>query len=142
MLSSIEKCQLLAIVAHKGQKDKGGSPYILHPAWVAANVEGEAAKCVAWLHDVVEDTDFTFEDIECLELPKGVPEAVRAITKRDGEDYADYMFRVKENPLATYVKLADLKHNMNVARFTAEPTKKDLKRIKKYEHAFARLSLQ
>lgn len=141
MLSNIEKCQLLAIMAHKGQKDKGGSPYIYHPAYVARQVWNEDEQCVAWLHDVVEDSDFTIAEIKCFGLPDNIIEAVEAITKREDEDYKTYIQRVKANTLAKKVKLEDLKHNMDTLRFTCKPTEKDLKRQKKYERAFLELSL-
>lgn len=141
MLSNIEKCQLLAIMAHKGQKDKGGSPYIYHPAYVARQVWNEDEQCVAWLHDVVEDSDFTIAEIKCFGLPDNIIEAVEAITKREDEDYKTYIQRVKANTLAKKVKLEDLKHNMDTLRFTCKPTEKDLKRQKKYECAFLELSL-
>lgn len=143
MLSNIEKCQLLAVVAHKGQKDKGGSPYILHPWKVAHNVETDEEKCVAWLHDVLEDSEFTSKDLMCLGLPEDVVEAVVAITKKQDENYDEYISRVKENTLARSVKLEDLKHNMDIARWkpASEMTEKDKKRQRKYEKAFAYLSL-
>ena len=141
MLSNIEKCQLLAIMAHKGQKDKGGSPYIYHPAYVAQQVWNEDEQCVAWLHDVVEDSDFTIAEIKCFGLPDNIVEAVEAITKREDEDYKTYIQRVKANTLAKKVKLEDLKHNMDTLRFTSKPTEKDLKRQKKYKRAFLELSL-
>lgn len=141
MLSNIEKCQLLAIMAHKGQKDKGGTPYINHPAWVAEHVKGEDEKCVAWLHDVIEDTDFTLSELKCLGLPQRVIEAVDVITKKQDEDYRTYILRVKNNETARKVKLEDLRHNMDLYRLGGRRTKKDLKRHKKYKTMFAILSV-
>lgn len=143
MLSNIEKCQLLAIVAHRGQTDKQGQPYIYHPAWVAGHLGTDEEKTVAWLHDVIEDTEFTLADLRCLGLNCKIIDALEAITKRDGESYKKYINRVKKNELATKVKLVDLRHNMERYHWLGkeERTKKAKKRFKKYEHAFAYLSL-
>ena len=141
MLSNIEKCQLLAIVAHRGQQDKSGTPYIKHLAWVAEHVDTEKEKCVAWLHDVVEDTDFTIAEIECFGLSDDVVEAVKAITKKESEEYSDYIKRVKSNNLARSVKLQDLRHNMNLWRLGHPPNEVDLRRHEKYKTAFAILSV-
>ena len=106
----------LAMKAHEGAVDKAGAPYIEHPKAVAARVEGDAAKAVAWLHDVLEDTDATVEDLRGEGISEEVIEGVIAMTRREGEDYLDFVRRAKENPLARQVKLADVIHNMNLSR--------------------------
>ena len=106
----------LAMKAHEGAVDKAGTPYIEHPKAVAARVEGDAAKAVAWLHDVLEDTDATVEDLRGEGISEEVIEGVIAMTRREGEDYLDFVRRAKENPLARQVKLADVIHNMNLSR--------------------------
>ena len=124
----------IAIEAHAKQMDKAGAPYWHHPAFVADHVETSEEKAVAWLHDVVEDTDWTFEALSQEGIPCDVIDGVKAITKREGETYETYLDRVKANPLAKAVKLADLMHNMDLTRI-AHPTEKDFARIEKYHCA-------
>ena len=133
--------QALAIAkdAHKGQVDKAGVDYIQHPLFVASLVEGELAKTVALLHDVVEDSDWTLEDLRKEGLPEEVVQAVGILTKKRNENYEEYILRVKQNPLARQVKLADLKHNSDLSRL-ANVTDRDRKRVAKYRQAIAFLS--
>ncbi|WP_300120696.1 HD domain-containing protein [uncultured Enterococcus sp.] len=133
--------QALAIAkdAHKGQVDKAGVDYIQHPLFVASLVEGELAKTVALLHDVVEDSDWTLEDLRKEGLPEEVVQAVGIITKKRNENYEEYILRVKQNPLARQVKLADLQHNSDLSRL-ANVTDRDRKRVAKYQKAIAYLS--
>lgn len=119
----------IAAAAHKGQKDKGGNDYINHPLRVAELVEGEEEKMVAFLHDVIEDTRVTLEDLKSSGLSQSVIEAVDAITKRQGESYHDYIERLIQNPIALAVKIADIKHNVDLSRIP-NPTKKDIQRTK------------
>ena len=133
--------QALAIAkdAHKGQVDKAGVDYIQHPLFVASLVEGELAKTVALLHDVVEDSAWTLEDLRKEGLPEEVVQAVGILTKNRNENYEEYILRVKQNPLARQVKLADLKHNSDLSRL-ANVTDRDRKRVAKYQKAIAYLS--
>ena len=133
--------QALAIAkdAHKGQVDKAGVAYIQHPLFVASLVEGELAKTVALLHDVVEDSDWTLEDLRKDGLPEEVVQAVGILTKKRNENYEEYILRVKQNPLARQVKLADLQHNSDLSRL-ANVTDRDRKRVAKYQKAIAYLS--
>ena len=133
--------QALAIAkdAHKGQVDKAGVDYIQHPLFVASLVEGELAKTVALLHDVVEDSDWTLEDLHKEGLPEEVVQAVGILTKKRNENYEEYILRVKQNPLARQVKLADLKHNSDLSRL-ANVTDRDRKRVAKYQKAISFLS--
>lgn len=105
----------LAYAAHHGQVDKGGIPYIFHPFHLAEQMEDEYCTCVALLHDVVEDTDVTLADLAEI-FPKEVVDAVEVMTHREGEAYLDYVERVKHNPIAKAVKLADLHHNSDESR--------------------------
>ena len=123
----------LAKAAHKGQKDKAGNDYILHPIYVAGQMETDAEKSVAYLHDVVEDTDVTFKHLRGMGFSDEIVEAVEAITKRKGELYDEYIKRVSCNPLARKVKLADMKHNSDISRFK-HPTEEDYARCKKYQN--------
>jgi (p)ppGpp synthase/HD superfamily hydrolase len=129
----------IATKAHQGQLDKADQPYITHPEFVASQVTGDEAKAVAWLHDVVEDTSVTFDDLRAEGLSEQVVEAVNAITKRDSESYEIYLQRVAANPLAKTVKLADLKHNLDTSRLKVI-TAKTRERLEKYKLAFERLS--
>ena len=100
----------IATLAHGRTLDKGGFLYLLHPVAVMNSVEGEDAKVVAILHDVIEDTYIELDDL--IELTEVQREALDAITRREGEPYMEYINSLKFNKLAVYIKLADLKHNM------------------------------
>ena len=110
-----KKAMRLAYDAHHGQFDKSGIPYILHPVHLAEQMEDEISCCVALLHDTVEDTDVTLEDL-AREFPKEVVEAVALLTHQKGTDYFDYVRAIGTNPVATRVKLADLAHNGDQSR--------------------------
>lgn len=129
----------IALTAHEGQVDKAGTPYWHHPAFVADHVTSPEGKVVAWLHDVVEDTEWSLDDLRTEGIWPEIVEGVDAITKRAGEAYECYLDRVKANPLALAVKLADLTHNMDLSRI-ANPTEKDFARIEKYRWAVDYLS--
>ena len=124
----------IALTAHEGQVDKAGAPYWHHPAFVANHVTSPEAKVVAWLHDVVEDTEWSLDDLRTEGIWPEVVEGVDAISKRAGEAYESYLDRVKANSLALAVKRADLQHNMDLSRI-ANPTEKDFARIEKYRWA-------
>lgn len=121
-----------AKMAHKGQVDKAGKDYILHPMFIADQMDTEIEKTVAYLHDVVEDTKYTLDDLR--DFGSEVVDAVDHLTRRKNEDYFDYIDRVKENELARKVKLADLKHNADLTRIQ-NPTQKDKDRQRKYDRA-------
>ena len=104
------KAMNLAYSAHHGQFDKGGVPYIFHPIHLAEEMDDEISTCVALLHDTVEDTAVTLEDL-AKEFPAEVVNAVRLLTHGEDVDYFDYVRAIKENPIAVKVKLADLRHN-------------------------------
>ena len=105
----------LAYNAHHGQLDYNGIPYIFHPFHLAEQMDDEISCCVALLHDVVEDTSVTLEEIKAA-FPSEVTEAVALMTHTDGTDYFDYVRAIKENPIARKVKLADLDHNSDQSR--------------------------
>ena len=110
------KALRLAYAAHEGQTDDSGVPYIFHPYHLAEQMTDEISVCVALLHDVVEDTSVTFEELEG-EFPREVIEALRLLTHREGTDYFAYVRAIREHPLARKVKLADLAHNSDETRF-------------------------
>lgn len=118
--------------AHHGQLDKGGLPYINHPLHVAERMKDENACAVALLHDVIEDTATTPEELRA-QFPATVCDAVEALTRRPGEDYFDYVRRAGANPLARAVKLADLAHNLDATRTAPESVSAE--RMKKYRRA-------
>lgn len=124
----------IATLAHKGQKDKGGNPYILHPQAVADMVETDTLKAIAYLHDVVEDADVTIEELTDMGVNARITIAVRILTKSKDMSYEDYLKTVKRNADARLVKIADLKHNMQISRIP-NPTNEDFKRIEKYREA-------
>lgn len=109
-----------AVEFHKGQVDKGGLPYILHPLAVMGTVEGFEPKMVAVLHDAVEDTDCSLRMLR-IDFPDSIVDAVDAISKREGEKLEAYWTRVKANPLALLVKRADIAHNTSPARLACLP---------------------
>lgn len=130
----IGKALEIAWKAHEGQTDKAGKPYIQHPLAVASRMETEEEIAIALLHDVVEDTEVTFEDLEQAGFPKRVLDALRLLTHDPAEDYFTYIERVKGNQLARKVKLADLAHNSQIDRLS-EITEKDRERLEKYRKA-------
>ena len=119
---------------HAGQKDKAGLPYVEHPRAVAARVESEEEKIVALLHDTVEDTDATIDEIREM-FGSTIADAVALLTHDNSVPYMEYVAKVKENPIARAVKLADLTHNMDLSRIP-HVTERDLQRIEKYKKAY------
>ena len=105
MINEYELAYRLASKAHKGQKDKGGEDYFKHPLTVSNKLSGDKEKVVALLHDVVEDTDVTVNDLKEAGFSDEVVSAVSTITKKAGEDYEEYLNRVKQNPIALRVKI-------------------------------------
>lgn len=128
----LERAIEIAVEAHRGQIDKAGKIYILHPIRVMLRGKNEAEQIVGILHDVVEDTPVTIEALKLEGFPDEILAAVSCITKEDGEDYGHFIDRVMTNPLATQVKLYDLEDNMNRDRILF-PTDRDEKRFAKYE---------
>ncbi|MDO4659122.1 GTP pyrophosphokinase [Streptococcus sp.] len=136
----LELALSIATEAHKGQFDKAGVDYIEHPIYVASQVDTEEEKAVALLHDVIEDSPFTAEELLLAGLPETVVVAVQILSKKKGQDYQTYLENVKSNPLARVVKLADLKHNSDLSRLNSV-TDKDLERLEKYKKAIDYLSM-
>lgn len=106
----------IAVRAHKGQVDKNGISYILHPMAVAAQLDSLELKTIAILHDTIEDTDVTAEYLLERGIPKNIVETVQLLSKPEDEDYESYLKRVKANLLAKQVKLADLANNTDPKR--------------------------
>ena len=112
----VERAKEICKTAHAGQVDKGGNAYYLHPFSVADMCETETEKIVALLHDVLEDTDTTADDLAAYGFSNEVIEALIALTHDSKEPYLEYIKRVKENPIATIVKINDLRHNSDLSR--------------------------
>lgn len=127
----------IAIYAHENQVDKAGVPYIHHPEAVVAQLKNEEDKIVGWLHDVLEDTDFSPAILREI-FDREIMEALDAITHWEGETWDDYISRVEKNPIATRVKIADLHHNSDLSRLPVI-TEKDIKRVQKYKRTLERL---
>lgn len=129
----------LAYEAHKDQVDKSGIPYIYHPIHLAEQMSDEITVCVALLHDVAEDTDITLDKLSGMGFPCEVIRALELLTHNDDTPYLDYIREIKKNPIATAVKLADLKHNSDSTRLTVIDEKAQ-KRIEKYKNAIELLT--
>jgi len=128
--------QRIATVAHAGQTDKAGQPYIGHPGRVAARLTGDQlAEAAAWLHDVLEDTGTTAADLTAQGIPASVISAVEALTRRDGEAPDDYYARVAANPLALQVKRADMADNTDPERLARLDPALRARLEAKYDHA-------
>ena len=133
------KAMDIAYKAHHGQVDKAGVPYIFHPIHLAEQMETEEECIVALLHDVVEDTDITMEQLT-KQFSDKVIEALNLLTHSDSVEYFDYVRNLKKNPIARTVKFADLCHNSDQTRLSTKASKKDKERQKKYQKAIQILS--
>lgn len=137
-MSTLERAISLAAQAHAGQVDKAGQPYILHPLRVMLRVSTEEERIAAILHDVVEDTSITLEQLAEEGFSPTVVAAVEALTKRHGESRIEAAARAAKSRVARTVKLADNAENMDISRI-AHPTEKDFSRIQEYERVRALL---
>jgi (p)ppGpp synthase/HD superfamily hydrolase len=134
-VSLLERAILLAVQAHRGQVDRSGAPYILHPLRVMLRVETENERIAAVLHDVVEDTEWTLDGLRAEGFPEEVVQAVDCLTRREEESYDDRVARAAANPIARRVKLADLEDNMDVRRL-ARWSEEDAARFERYHRAW------
>lgn len=125
--------------AHKDQLDKSGMPYVFHPFHLAEQMTDEVTTVVALLHDVVEDGDYTLADLEKEGFSKDALDAVALLTHAKGEKYLEYVARIKQNPIARTVKLADLAHNTDTTRLEVIDDKM-LERYEKYHKAIKLLN--
>ena len=129
-----KKAMLICFEAHKDQKDKTGMPYVFHSFHIAEQMTDEVTTIVALLHDVVEDTQITFANLMHEGFDEEIISALRLLTRDLSEPYMEYIRKIKSNPIATTVKLADLAHNSDLTRFS-HPTAFDLQRNEKYLEA-------
>lgn len=133
-----KKALKLCFEAHKAQLDKSGMPYVFHPFHLAEQMKDETTTVVALLHDVIEDTDYTFNDLIAMGFDGAIIDAIELMTHEEGVPYMDYVEKIKSNPIAREVKLADLRHNSDLSRLDA-PTEKDKMRVEKYRKAIVLL---
>jgi (p)ppGpp synthase/HD superfamily hydrolase len=139
-MSTLKRAIEIATEAHMGQMDKAGNEYIGHPLRVMEMGKTEEEKIVGILHDVVEDSGWTFDALEAEGFSKEVLDALKCVTKKsENENYDDFIERVKKNPLAVAVKINDLTDNMDIRRLPYL-SDKDVKRLKKYLKAYKKLT--
>jgi len=138
----LNKMLVLATNRHAGQFDKGGNPYILHPLKVMYYLKSndEELQCIALAHDLVEDTDTTYDELREMGFTDRIIQGIAALTKLPGESYEQYKGRVKDNPDAVRVKMADLRHNTDIRRLKGV-TERDLARVEKYHRFYMELQL-
>ena len=129
----------LCFEAHKEQTDKGGLPYVFHPFHLAEQMTNELTTIVALLHDVVEDTDYSIDDLRRMGYPEAALEALTRMTHADHVPYMEYIAAMKSNPIAKCVKIADLQHNSDLTRLDAVDTKA-IARAEKYRKAIELLA--
>ena len=131
----LEKALRIAVEAHAGQVDKAGKPYIFHPLRVCCRCFTNEEKIVALLHDTIEDTEVTDEDLLSEGFPRNIVDAVLSMSRNEDENYEDFVKRTSLNPLGRAVKLHDLEDNMDISRLN-QVTEKDLDRLNKYIKAY------
>lgn len=140
-IATLADAVVIAALAHRDQQDQAGAPYLLHPLRLLLRMDSETAMMAAVLHDVVEDTDWTLEQLRESGFPEAVLAAVDCLTRRSSESYDAFIDRVSQNPIARQVKIADLEDNMTLQRL-AQLSPKDLARLEKYHRAWRRLTNQ
>lgn len=129
-----KKALKLCFEAHKNQTDKTGMPYVFHPFHLAEQMQDEITTICALLHDIVEDTSYTFTDLENMGFPAEVIEVLKLLTHEDGVPYMDYVMNLSKNPNAKAVKIADLMHNSDTSRLDVVD-EWAIKREEKYKKA-------
>ena len=137
-MPTLEDTISLAARAHRGRKDKAGAAYILHPLRVMLRMKTKDERIAALLHDVVEDTKYTLKDLRKTGYPEKILRSLDYLTRRGGETYGEFIRRVKHNPLARRVKIADVEDNLDLARIK-KPKERDLMRMEKYRRALSEL---
>lgn len=137
-MPTLEDAILLAAQAHRGQVDKVGRPYLLHLLRVMLRLDGEEAQIVGVLHDLVEDTGYTLDDLRAMGYAEEVVQALDCLTRRSTESYEEFVERASANPLARRVKRADLEDNMDIRRLPAIG-EQDLARLNRYLAAWQRV---
>jgi (p)ppGpp synthase/HD superfamily hydrolase len=134
-MTLLERAIEIALRAHAGQKGKDGSPYILHPLRVMTRMGTDEERMAAVLHDVVEDSEVTFEDLRKAGFPEEVLTTVKLLTHEEGVSYEDYVQRLKPHSMARRIKLADLEDNSDIRRLSGIE-ERDIERLRKYHRAW------
>ena len=129
-----KKALKLCFEAHQDQLDKSGLPYVFHPFHLAEQMDDELSTVCALLHDVVEDTPISFNDLISMGFPKEVIDVLKLLTHQESISYIDYVYKISENPIARKVKIADLKHNSDITRLNTIDDKTKI-RLEKYKQA-------
>ncbi len=138
-MATLGRAVAIAAEAHQLQTDKAGAPYILHPLRVMQRMNTETEQIAAVLHDVVEDSAWTIEQLRAEGFSEEVLAAIDCLTTHEGESYDEFILRASSNPLARKVKLADLEDNLDLRRL-GKLTEKDLQRIQKYHRVWQSLT--
>jgi (p)ppGpp synthase/HD superfamily hydrolase len=138
MKADLEKAIALAVKAHQGQRDKAGMPYVLHPLRMMLKMGCETEMIVAVLHDVVEDSEVTLDDLSDLGFAEEIIRSVDCLTKRQDESYGEFIERALADAVARKVKIADIEDNMDIRRL-GPLTVKDVERLKRYQEMWGRL---
>jgi len=133
-MSTLESAISIAVLAHKGQLDKAGAPYILHPLRVMLRLNSFEERVVGVFHDVLEDTGISMESLRASGFSEMILSALHSVTKLPDETYDEFILRAASNPICRSVKLADLADNCDLSRIP-KPTTRDFKRLEKYRHA-------
>ena len=134
-MSTLERAIAIAVDAHSKQKDKAGKPYILHPIRIMLQMKSDTEMIVAVLHDAIEDTSWTLGDLRREGFSQEALNALEHLTHQEGQSYEEYIQRIKRNPVARKIKLADLRDNMDISRLD-NLVEKDLERLKKYHRSW------
>ncbi len=138
-MSDLDQAILIATKAHAGQTDKAGQPYILHPLRLMFKFFSEDERIVSVMHDIVEDSAITLEDLKNLGFSEPIIEAIECLTKLNNESYESFIMRVSKNDLARKVKIEDIKDNLDLTRLN-RVTSKDFTRVEKYHRALKNLT--
>lgn len=143
-MATLDRAIIIAATAHAGAVDKANAPYILHPIRLMLALEDEVSRIVAVLHDVVEDSKppkrWGFTELQAEGFSEEVLAALDCVTRRNEETYEAFIDRCLPNTTARKVKIADLNDNLDIRRIGHELTDKDVQRIRRYQHALARLN--
>ena len=138
-MPTLQRAIEIAVDAHKNQKDKAGMPYILHPFRLMFQMKTDSEKIAAVLHDVVEDSDWTLEQLKSEGFNGDVIEAVNLLTRDDNDSYDEFVQKIASNPISKAVKIADITDNLDLSRIS-KMTEKDVARVKKYQRVLKTLT--
>ena len=139
LMSTLQRAIEIAVEAHKGQTDKAGMPYILHPLRLMFQMKTDNEKIAAVLHDVVEDSDWALDDLKKEKFNNEVIEAVNLLTRDDNDSYDEFVQKAASNPISKAVKIADITDNLDLGRIS-KMTEKDIDRVKKYQRILKTLT--